>query len=117
VNTAFLKELPGRTACCGVICAPVAIALVLFPTEPWVRLVGAFLLACVPPGAMIMCWVDSGEATTQACLTVLTSLSCLALTGATMIWLSAWHPNVALYGLAGASVVSCGARLMFGGRQ
>jgi hypothetical protein len=116
VSAGFIRQLPGRTACFGLVCAPLAVVLLVIP-EPWARLPGAFLLACVPPGAMIMCWLDSGDGVAQACLTLLTSLSCLALSGAIMIWASAWHPKVALYGFAVAAVLSCGTRLVLGTRR
>jgi hypothetical protein len=111
-----IRQLPERTAFIGLASAVIAVVLVAIP-EPWARLPGAFLLACVPPGAMITCWVDSGDGVTQACLTVLTSLSCLALCGAIMIWLSAWQPDVALYGFVVATVISCGTRLRRGARR
>lgn len=107
------RALPSRTkltACAGIAAGAVATALVLAAPQPWLALVGALLLACVPAGAAVMCWVDSGEDAAQAGLTLAVSLTVFALASATMIWVSAWHPR-ALLGIAGASAVSCLARL------
>jgi hypothetical protein len=109
-------QLTGITARTGLVCVAVAVALLVVP-EPWARIPGAFLFACVPPGAMVMCWIDAGDGVAQACLTVSTSLSCLALSGAIMIWLSTWHPDVSLCGFAVAAVLSCGGRLVLDSRR
>ena len=79
------------------------------------RLAGAFLLACVPVGAAVMCWVDSGEGLVQAGLTLVLSLAVTAVVTAVMIWLTAWQPT-ALFAFAVIGVVSCAARLLRGGR-
>src|ERR1039458_102716 len=54
------------TAYAGILASIVAVALVL--AAPWhpIALAGALLLACVPAGAAVMCWVDSGENAAQA---------------------------------------------------
>jgi hypothetical protein len=85
------------TAYAGILASIVAVALVL--AAPWhpIALAGALLLACVPAGAAVMCWVDSGENAAQAGLILMVSLA-------------AWHPQ-ALFALAAASTVSCAFRL------
>jgi hypothetical protein len=98
------------TAYAGILASIVAVALVL--AAPWhpIALAGALLLACVPAGAAVMCWVDSGENAAQAGLILMVSLAVLAIASAIMIWLAAWHPQ-ALFALAAASTVSCAFRL------
>lgn len=98
------------TAYAGLTSSILAVALVLGAPTPWLGLVGALLLACVPPGAAVMSWIDAGEAAAQAGLTLALSLTVLALASAIMIWLAAWQPH-ALLGLAGAAVISCALRL------
>ncbi len=71
------------------------------------------MLACVPAGAAVMCWIDSGEGFAQAGLTLVVSLALFALVSATMIWAAAWRPW-ALLGLAGVGMASCLARLVRG---
>jgi drug/metabolite transporter (DMT)-like permease len=98
------------TAYAGLSSSILAIALVLGAPTPWLGLVGALLLACVPAGAAVMCWIDAGENAAQAGLTVALSLTVLALASAIMIWLAAWQPRELLV-LAGAAVISCALRL------
>jgi hypothetical protein len=98
------------TAYAGILTSIVAVALVLAAPWPAVALVGALALACVPAGAAVMCWVDSGENAAQAGLTLVVSLAAFAIASAIMIWLAAWHPQ-ALFALAAASTVSCAVRL------
>lgn len=90
-----------------------AAALVLLSTSPATALVGALLLACVPSGAAVMCWVDSGEDAAQAGLTLVLSLSVFATASLIMIWAAGWHPR-ALVALAGAGAASCAIRLIMG---
>ena len=98
------------TAYAGLLGSIVAVALVL--AAPWhaASLAGALVLACVPAGAAVMCWVDSGENTAQAALTLIVSLSLFALASALMLWAAAWQPR-ALLVLAGVGAISCGTRL------
>jgi hypothetical protein len=98
------------TAWAGIVVSVVAAALVLAAPGHGPALAGALLLACVPAGTAVMCWVDSGDGVLQAGLTLVLSLAVTALVGAGMIWLKAWHPD-ALLAVAAASVVSCGVRL------
>jgi hypothetical protein len=98
------------TAYAGLLASVLAVALVLGTPTPWLALVGALLLACVPAGAAVMCWIDAGENAAQAGLTVAVSLTVLALASTIMIWLTAWQPR-ALLGLAGAAAISCVLRL------
>ena len=98
------------TAYAGLSSSILAIALVLGAPTPWLGLVGALLLACVPAGAAVMCWFDAGENAAQAGLTVTLSLTVLALVSAIMIWLAAWQPRGLLV-LAGAALISCALRL------
>ncbi len=103
------------TAYAGLLGSIAAVVLVL--AAPWhaASLVGALVLACVPAGAAVMCWVDSGENTAQAGLTLIVSLSLFALASALMIWAAAWQPR-ALLALAGVGAISCAMRLRRGGR-
>jgi hypothetical protein len=92
------------------ISASLAAALLLL--VPWhgLAMPGALLLACVPAGAAVMCWVDSGENVAQTGLILVVSLAVLAIAAAIMIWADAWEPH-ALFALAGASIVSCALSL------
>ena len=99
-----------QTAYAGIVCSVLAVVLVLAAPWHWLALAGALLLACVPAGAAVMCWVDTGEDAAQAGLTLVLSLTVIAIASALMIWAAAWHPQVLLV-LAGASTVSCAARL------
>jgi hypothetical protein len=103
------------TAYVGIVASVLATAFVLAPWHE-LSLAGALMLACVPAGAAVMCWVDSGEGLAQAGLTLVLSLAVFALANATMIWLAAWHPR-ALLVLAGLGTVSCLARLVRGARK
>jgi hypothetical protein len=98
------------TAYAGLLGSALALALVLGAPTPWLALAGALVLACVPAGAAVMCWIDSGENAAQAGLTLAVSLTMLALASAIMIWSAAWHPR-ALLALAGAATISCALRL------
>ena len=101
------------TAYAGILASGVAVALVL--GAPWhvMALAGSLLLAAVPAGAAVMCWVDSGENVAQAGLILVVSLTAFSIASAIMIWTDAWHPQ-ALFALAAASIVSCAARLQWG---
>jgi hypothetical protein len=103
----------GLTAWSGLAASVAAVVLVLAAPGHDAPLAGAFLLACVPAGAAVMCWVDSGESLMQAGLTLVLSLAVTAIASAVMIWLTAWHPR-ALLALAVAGAVSCAARLVRG---
>jgi hypothetical protein len=98
------------TAYAGLAASVLAVVLVLGEPTPWLALVGALVLACVPAGAAVMCWIDAGENAAQAGLTLAVSLTTLSLASAIMIWLTAWQPR-ALLGLAGAAAISCLLRL------
>jgi len=103
----------GLTAWTGIAASVVAVALLLAPGRG-PELAGAFLLACVPVGAAVMCWVDSGEGVVQAGLTLVLSLAATAIVTACMIWLTVWQPR-ALFAFAAVGVVSGAARLVRGG--
>lgn len=98
------------TAYAGILASVLASALLLAAPWPAATLAGALLLACVPAGAAVMCWIDSGEGAAQAGLTLAISISVLAILSAIMIWTSAWEPR-ALLALAAVSLVSCSVRL------
>ena len=103
----------GLTAWTGIAASVAAVALLVAPgRRP--ELAGAFLLACTPAGAAVMCWMDSGEGLVQAGLTLVLSLAATAIVSACMIRLTAWQPR-ALYAFAAVGVVSCAARLVRGG--
>jgi hypothetical protein len=97
------------TAYAGVLTSVLAAGLLL---TPWhgASAVGALLLACVPAGAGVMCWLDAGETAAQTGLTLIISLATIAVASATMIWAHAWNPR-ALIVLAVACLVSCLTRL------
>jgi hypothetical protein len=104
----------GLTAWAGIGASVAAVVLLAVPGRG-PKLAGAFLLACVPVGAAVMCWVDSGEGLVQAGLTLVLSLAATAILSACMIWLTAWQPR-ALFAFAVVGMVSCVARLVRGGR-
>lgn len=101
------------TAYVGIIASVASASLVVGAPWHWLALAGALLLACVPAGTAVMCWVDSGEDVAQAGLTLVISLAVFALASAVMIWAAAWHPR-ALLTLAGVGAVSCLVRLVRG---
>jgi hypothetical protein len=105
-----------RSAWAGIAASVTAVALALAVPGHWPALAGALLLACVPAGAAVMCWVDSGDAFVQAGLTLVLSLAVTAIASAVMIWVAAWHPR-ALLGLAAVTVLSCVVRLGRGARR
>lgn len=74
------------TACAGIAASLLAVAFVLAAPWHWMALAGALVLACVPAGAAVMCWIDSGEGAAQAGLTLAVSLAVFALASAAMIW-------------------------------
>jgi drug/metabolite transporter (DMT)-like permease len=49
------------TAWAGIAASVVAVALIFLGPAHWPALAGALLLACVPVGAAMMCWVDYGD--------------------------------------------------------
>jgi hypothetical protein len=99
------------TAYAGIVGSAVSVALVLGAPWHWVALAGALVLACVPAGAAVMCWVDSGENAAQAGLTLTLSLALVAIASAAMIWASFWQPRALLLVIASAGAASCTARL------
>jgi hypothetical protein len=109
-EVALSRSRQELTAYAGVVASGAATALMLGTPWHWSALTGALLLACVPAGAAVMCWIDSGEGFAQAGLTLVVSLAVFALASAIMIWADAWHPW-ALLGLAGVGMASCLARL------
>ena len=102
----------GLTAWAGIGASVAAVVLLAVPGRG-PKLAGAFLLACEPVGAAVMCWVDSGEGLVQAGLTLVLSLAVTAIVTAIMIWLTVWQPR-ALFAFAVIGVVSCAARLVRG---
>jgi hypothetical protein len=99
------------TAYAGILSSVAATALVLAPHWHPANFAGALLLACIPAGAAVMCWIDSGEGVAQASLTLVVSLALFTIASALMIWLDIWHPR-ALIGLAAVSAFSCLASLL-----
>ena len=104
----------GLTAWAGLGVSVAAVVLLAVPGRG-PNLAGAFLLACVPAGAAVMCWLDSGEGLVQAGLTLVLSLAATAIVSSVLVWLSAWHPP-ALFAFAVIGGASCAARLVHGGR-
>ena len=97
------------TAYAGIFASLAAALLLLIPWHG-LAMPGVLLLACVPAGAAVMCWVDSGENFAQTGLILVLSLAVLAIAAAIMIWADAWEPH-ALFALAGASIISCALSL------
>jgi hypothetical protein len=97
------------TAWAGIAASVAAVVLLVVP-GPGTTLAGALLMACVPAGAAVMCWFDSGDGVMQAGLTLVLSLAATAITSAAMIWLAAWHPR-ALLAFPVACYLSCRVRL------
>jgi hypothetical protein len=102
------------TAVAGICASIVAILLIAAFPGHWPALAGALLIACVPPGAAVMCWVDSEYGVVQAGLTLTISLAVTAIVTVVMLWLTAWHPK-ALFAVTALSVLSCAIRLWRGG--
>jgi hypothetical protein len=102
--------LTGVTAVVGICASIVAVLLLVAFSGHWPALVGALLIACVPPGAAVMCWVDSDFGVIQVGLSLTISLAVTAIATSVMIWLSAWHPK-ALFAITALSVLSCAVRL------
>ncbi len=104
-------ELDGRrrrlraTAAAGVAGSVAAALLVLAAPAGPLTLVGALTLACLPGGAAVMSWIDTGDATAQAALTLIVSLTVFALASAVLVWTADWHPRL-LVVLAAASILS-----------
>lgn len=98
------------TARAGIGASVLAALLVLLAPAGWPTLVGALLLAAVPGGAAVTCWIDTGDSPMQVGLTLTLSLAILALASAIMIWTGAWHPRLLLI-VAAACLISCGMRL------
>ena len=111
LHTTAPRTVP--TAYAGILSSVLAAALVLLAPWPPASLAGALLLSCVPAGAAVMCWIDSGEAAAQAGLTLAISLATVAVLSAIMIWTAAWEPH-ALLGLAALGIASCAYRLRRG---
>jgi hypothetical protein len=115
-EAAASRTRTGLTAWTGIAVSGCAAVLMLTRPGDWLALAGALLLACVPVGAAVMCWVDSGDGFAQAGLTLVLSLAITAIASSLMIWLTAWHPGILLV-LAAASGLSCVARLWRGDRR
>jgi len=98
------------TAYAGILGSVLSVALVLGAPWHWLALTGALVLACVPAGAAVMCWIDSGEDAAQAGLTLTVSLAVVAIASALMIWTTSWQPR-ALLALAFLGAASCATRL------
>jgi hypothetical protein len=106
-------DVAGRlllTAAAGVVASVAAVVLLLATSAPALTLIGALLLACIPAGAAVMCWIDAGHGAAQAGLTLAVSLALFGLASAGLIWTAEWHPLL-LLGLAGLSLISCATRL------
>jgi hypothetical protein len=99
------------TAFVGLGASAISIALVLGAPWQWLAFVGALVLACVPAGAAVMCWLDAGDDVAQAGLVVTVSLAVFAIASTVMIWLPVWAPR-ALLAIPAAAIGSCSARLL-----
>jgi hypothetical protein len=99
------------TAWAGIAASFVAVALILVGLGYWPALAGALLLACVPVGAAVMCWVDCGDGFVQAGLTLVLSLAVTAIASTVAIWLATWHPIELLAVFPALSIMSCVVRL------
>jgi hypothetical protein len=103
------------TAWTGIGASILAALLILFGAGHPPGLLGALLVATVPTGAAVMCWLDSGDAFAQAGLTLVVSLSVTAILSSVLIWSVAWHPIALFSVLLVASAGSCIARLVMRG--
>lgn len=101
------------TAWIGVLIGVIAPIVILLSRAPTLGLAATlvFVLAGIGPG--IMCWVDAGDSSVQAALSMVLGTGAFALAAVTMIWLSAWHPTALLL-LAVPGVLSCLYRLYAG---
>ena len=106
------KRLTELTAYGGIGLTAIALVLVFAIPTPSLKLVGALMLAGIPAGAAVMCWVDAGEIAAQLGLTIVTSVTLVALGSAAMIWVNYWRPHVLLAVVVAMVVVSCTARLV-----
>jgi GT2 family glycosyltransferase len=86
------------TAAC--VAAPLAVALGLPATF---RLAAVLALLCLAPGAAVLARL---RARLELGLVVGVSLASAALIGQSMLWLGAWSPNVFLYGVAVACLLT-----------
>jgi len=100
------------TAYAGILGSVLSVGLVLGAPWHWLALTGALVLACVPAGAAVMCWVDSGEDAAQAGLTLTLSLAVVAIASTVMVWTASWQPR-ALLALAFLGAASCATRLFW----
>lgn len=104
------------TAYAGILGSVLSAGLLLAASGPPATLVGALLLACVPAGAGVMCWIDAGESAAQAGLVLAVSLAVFGLLSAGLIWAALWHPPV-LISLAALSLASCCTQLILRGER
>jgi hypothetical protein len=106
----------GLTAWTGIAASAAGSVLAVAAAGHWPATAGALLLACVPAGAAVMSWIDSGDGAVQAGLTLVLSLAVTSIVSVIMIWLAEWHPG-ALLALAAGSALSCAVRLRRGGSR
>ncbi len=104
-------DRPRLTAWAGAAASIMSGGLLLANPAAPATLIGALVLACVPAGAGVMCWIDAGDPGAQAGLTLAVSLAVFGLASAGLIWTAQWHPP-ALIGLAVLSLLSCLGRLI-----
>lgn len=121
MTTLMAQMRPGGSR--AVMTAVVGLALATLPPlavlafgdgTPALAAVLVFAFAGTGPG--IACWVDAGDGIAQAGLIVVVSLTAFATASTAMIWAHVWTPSL-LWILAGASLLSCLARLVRFDRQ
>lgn len=100
------------TAWSGIGASVLAAVLILCGAGHWPALLGALLAACVPVGAGVMCWLDSGDGFAQAGLTLVLSLAATAIFSSVLIWSAVWHPVALIAVFLVAGTGSCIARLL-----
>ena len=98
------------TAAIGILATCLSACLVLAAPDGWPKLLGAMLFACTC-GAAATCWIHAGDTVAQVGTTIVVGLAGLAMCGACMIWVTAWHPLPLFLILCVCCVISCGARL------
>jgi hypothetical protein len=90
------------------------IALVLSVSTPTpLRVAGECLIAFTAGGTGILCWFESDDGLSQFGLTIVLSLSTLAIGAAAMIWAAAWHPTLLSESFNAVRFVSCAVSLRY----
>ena len=90
----------------GLALSGVSAVTVAMPVGPAVTCLVLVAFASFGPGAALVCHVQLGSAVASWAMTLVTSLSIVALSASVMLWTHWWHPGWMLFGLCVASVAS-----------